>query len=60
MSLEGQGTLYEHTKGKVVLYLPVEVWRDSAFPFDVGEHVDIRIDADNERLIVEKVGQEPD
>lgn len=51
MPLEGTGTFYEHTEGKIVLYVPVAVARDSQFPFEVGDHATIRIDG--ERLIVE-------
>lgn len=52
MALDGEGSLYEHTKGKVVLYLPAAVVRDSAFPFEVGDKLRIRIEG--KRLIVER------
>jgi hypothetical protein len=52
MSLEATGTLYEFTKGKLVLYIPADVRKDSAFPFDVGEKVKVRIDG--KKLVVEK------
>ena len=52
MSTEGYGSFYEHAKGRLVLYIPSDVRKDSSFPFRVGESVRIRID--RRRLIVEK------
>ncbi len=52
MSTEGYGSFYEHAKGRLVLYIPADVKKDSRFPFEVGERVRIRID--RERLVVEK------
>ena len=52
MTLEGTGTFYEHAKNRIVLYIPADVRKDSAFPFKIGEHVRIKIDG--KRLIVEK------
>ena len=52
MSIEGQGRLYEHVKGRIVLYIPADVHKDSAFPFEIGEQVKVKIDG--KRLVVEK------
>ncbi len=52
MSTEGHGSFYEHAKGRLVLYIPADVRKDSRFPFKVGERVRVRIDA--RRLVVEK------
>lgn len=52
MPLEGRATLYEYSKGKVVLYLPAAVVKDSAFPFKPGERLHVVIKGS--RLIVEK------
>jgi len=52
MTLEGEGTIYEHAKGRVVLYIPSTVHRDSQFPFKVGEKVKLRITG--RKLVVEK------
>lgn len=52
MSTEGLGSFYEHAKGRLVLYIPADVKKDSRFPFRVGERVSIRIDG--RRLVVEK------
>jgi hypothetical protein len=54
MATQALGRLYEHTAGKVILYLPVAVVRDSAFPFKVGEQVSVKLDAKLKRLVVEK------
>ncbi len=53
MTLEGKGSVYRHAKGRIVIYVPSDVHKDSAFPFDVGENVTVRIDGD--RLVVEKM-----
>jgi hypothetical protein len=53
MSTEGMGSFYEHAKGRLVLYIPADVRKDSLFPFKVGERVRIRID--RRKLIVDKV-----
>ena len=52
MVLEGTGRLYQHAKGRVVLYIAAELHKDSAFPFEVGEAVKIKIDG--KKLVVEK------
>jgi len=52
MVLEGYGKLYEHARGRVVLYISTNLHKDSAFPFKVGEQVRIKIDG--KRLIVEE------
>lgn len=52
MVLEDLGRLYEHAKGRLVLYIPAGVHQDSAFPFKVGEQVKVRIEG--KRLVVER------
>lgn len=54
MSLEGLGRFWEHTKGKLVLYIPADVHKDSQFPFGPNEQVKVTIDAEHARMIVEK------
>jgi len=39
---------------KYFIYIPIEVFRDSAFPLQTGENVTIRIDPENKRLIIEE------
>ncbi len=43
MSMEGYGRIYEHVKGRIVIYVPADVHKDSAFPFKVGEKVKVKI-----------------
>lgn len=52
MSIQGHGKICEYMKGRVFVYVPADVRKDSAFPFRIGEKVRVRIDG--ERLIVEK------
>ncbi len=53
MSTEGTGSFYEHARGRLVLYIPADVRKDSRFQFRAGEKVRIRIDG--KRLLVEKL-----
>lgn len=53
MSTEGHGSFYEHAKGRLVLYIPADVRKDSRFPFKVGEKVRVRVEG--KRLLVEKL-----
>jgi hypothetical protein len=39
---------------KYSIYIPTDVAKDSAFPFKVDEPIKIRIDPQNQRLIIEK------
>lgn len=59
--LEGKGRFVNRpteTGGKkydkFYLYIPTSLARDSAFPFQVGEELLIRIDPETGKLIVEK------
>lgn len=40
---------------KHFIYVPTELARDSSFPFRVKDELNIRIDKDNNRLIIEKI-----
>lgn len=40
---------------KFFIYVPAEVARDGLFPFKTGEAVKVRIDVENNRLIIEKL-----
>lgn len=44
------GKLYD----KFFIYVPTEIARDGLFPFKAKEEVKIRIDRENNRLIIEK------
>ncbi len=61
MVLEGRGRYINRktpTSGKVYdrffVYVPTDIARDSAFPFDEGEEVKIVIDVRNKRLVISK------
>ena len=52
MVLSGIGKIHEPVKGRVMIYIPADVHKDSAFPFKPKDNVQITI-AD-EKLIIEK------
>jgi hypothetical protein len=59
--LEGKGkfvnrrtTTANKEYDRFFIYVPVEVARDSAFPFKTNEIVAVKIDAEKRRLLVEK------
>jgi len=54
MVLEGQGRFWEHTKGKLILYIPADVYKDSQFPFKPKDQVKIKIEPNKKRMVVEK------
>jgi hypothetical protein len=43
MPLEGKGRVYQHIRGRLVIYIPSAVSKDSAFPFSPGDDVIIKI-----------------
>ncbi|MDI6654727.1 MAG: hypothetical protein QME59_02430 [Candidatus Hydrothermarchaeota archaeon] len=52
MSLEGHGRFYQHVRGRIILYIPSDVHKDSAFPFEVGEKAKVIIK--RKKLVIEK------
>lgn len=52
MARKGKGTIYQHVKGKMYVYIPATVRDDSTFPFKPGEKVMVSINKD--KLTVEK------
>lgn len=54
MSLKGSARLIQAEKSRTLLYISQRVAADSAFPFLPGEPLTVTIDADNERLVVER------
>jgi len=52
MALNRKGTIYQHVKGKMYVYIPASVRDDSQFPFKKVEKVNVRIEKNT--LIVEK------
>jgi len=43
------------TYPKYFIYIPSEIAKDSAFPFQADEKLKIKIDVENKRLIIEKL-----
>jgi hypothetical protein len=54
MPSEGTGRIYRAGKYKTLIHVHQDIVHDSAFPFELGEDVRIRIDAKNKRLIIER------
>jgi len=54
MPLEAKSKLFKHKKAETLyLTLPARLSNDSAFPFEAGEEVEIKIK--NKRLIIEGI-----
>ncbi len=53
MALQDKGSIYQHVKGKMFVYVPASVRDDSQFPFKPGEKVSVTID--NKKLVIEKL-----
>jgi len=53
MALEGTGKIHEQVKGRIMIYVPAVVHRDSQFPFAPKENVKITIEG--KKIIVEKI-----
>ncbi len=52
MARKGKGTIYQHVKGKMYVYIHATARDDSTFPFKPGEKVMVSINKD--KLTVEK------
>ena len=52
MALKGTGSIYQHVKGKMYVYIPATVRDDSMFPFKPGEKVTVTIK--DKSLIIDK------
>ncbi len=50
--LKGRGRIHEPVKGRIMIYVPADVHKDSAFPFKPRDNVEIEIVKG--RLIVSK------
>lgn len=50
MALKGTGSIYQHVKGKMYVYIPAAVRDDSQFPFKPGDKVSVSIK--NDKLII--------
>ena len=51
MALQGKGSIYQHVKGKMYVYIPAAVRDDSQFPFKPGDKVNVSIKDD--KLLIE-------
>ncbi len=40
---------------KYFVYIPIEVARDSAFPFREGDEIEVTVDMENNQVILKKV-----
>lgn len=52
MALKGTGKIHEQVKGRIMIYIPSIIHRDSQFPFEPKENVKITIEG--KKLIIEK------
>jgi hypothetical protein len=41
--LKGRGKIHEPVKGRIMIYIPADVHKDSAFPFKPRDSVEIEI-----------------
>lgn len=53
MVLEGHGRLQQSEASRTLIYVSQKVASDSAFPFEAGQKLVVRIDQQRGRLIIE-------
>jgi len=53
---EKETQLYKFGRGGACIYIPMDIFKDSAFPFEINEKVRMRIDG--RKVIIEKVKEE--
>lgn len=58
MTLEAHGRLLHPESSRTLIYVSQKVASDSAFPFEAGDKLRIRIDPDENRLIVERADED--
>lgn len=49
---EKETQLYKFGRGGACIYIPMDIFKDSAFPFQINEKVSMRIDG--RKVIIEK------
>lgn len=54
---EKETQLYKFGRGGSCIYIPMDIFKDSAFPFQINEKVRMRIDG--RKVIIEKLKEEP-
>jgi hypothetical protein len=53
--LKGKGRVWKASKsGGLVIYIPSDVIKDSAFPFEPLEDVEVEVEPEKKRLIIKK------
>ena len=57
MALRGKGKVHEPVKGRIMIYVPADVHKDSAFPFQPGDDVSVAID--DGKLLIERYRVRP-
>jgi len=55
MVLEKETTITKEGRSGAKIYIPADIVKDSQFPFKIGEKVLLKIDTENNRLIIEKI-----
>ncbi|MEM3555543.1 MAG: hypothetical protein QXF56_02400 [Candidatus Micrarchaeia archaeon] len=53
---EKETQLYKFGRGGACFYIPMDIFKDSAFPFQINEKVRMRIDG--RKVIIEKIREE--
>ena len=53
MVLKGRGKIHEPVKGRIMIYIPADVHKDSMFPFKPKEVVNVKIAG--KKLVIEKI-----
>ena len=53
MALTGTGKIHEPVKGRIMIYIPSDVHKDSTFPFNPKEEVKVTIVKG--KLVIEKI-----
>ncbi len=51
MALRGKGRIQEPARGRIMIYVPADVHKDSAFPFEAGD--DVWVTIKDGRLVIE-------
>lgn len=52
--LRGKGKVQEPAKGRIMIYVPADVHKDSAFPFRPGD--DVWVTIEDGKLVIEPYG----
>ncbi len=50
--MRGKGRVQEPAKGRIMIYIPADVHKDSAFPFQAGD--DVWVTIKDGKLVIER------